>query len=154
MPTDVQVHISDATVISALNTPGGAVYQWRNEIEDSILRRAYATSPVNNVLNAMHRGGVVGVFQASWVSTHVGSNGHRVRVTVENFADHAVYVEEGRSGSNKYQRFSWTKWNGTIRSVGGRENPAGSGTRPRPGRHILKYAVNAALVAQGLAPIV
>jgi len=149
MPSQVKVSISDAAVIQALNTPGGAVYEWRNDIERDILQRAFNTSPVNDPLNAVHRGGVVGVFKVSWVGDHIGSNGHIVRARIENFADHAIYVEEGRGASQKFQEFSWTQWNGEIRTVG-RDR---LGTRAREGQHILKKALNAVLVANGLSPV-
>lgn len=144
MAEGVRVNINDATIISALNTPGGLVAEWRNDTEAKLLARCYETSPVNDVLNAVHRDGVVGEFQRSWVTRRQG-NGHRVGFQIENFADHAIYVEEGRSGSTKIQVFSWTGWHGDIRAVG---FPWRSGTRPREGQHVLRNAANAVLAAQ------
>lgn len=136
MPEDVRVEITDATVISALNTPGGLVFQWRNDTERAVLERCYATSPVNDVANAAHRGGMVGEFKASWVTRRRGGR-HRVGFEIENFSDHAIYVEEGRGPSSKRQTFSWTEWGGDTRTV--------SGTRGREGQHILRNAVNRVL---------
>jgi hypothetical protein len=143
----VRVKVSDATIISALNTPGGLVFDWRNETENDLLVRCVADSPVNDVLNQLHREGTApppGEFQRSWVTRRQG-NGHRVGFQIENFADHAIYVEEGRSGSTKVQVFSWTGWHGDIRAVG---FPWRSGTRPREGQHVLRNAANAVLAAQ------
>jgi hypothetical protein len=142
MPGDVEVHVSDRAIITALNTPGGAVSNWRNEIGREIIANATVMSPINDVLNAQHRGGEVGEFSRSWGSDNVGSNGHRVRVTVYNGAPHAVYVEEGRSASYKRQRFSWVGWGGDIREV--------PSTRGRFGKHVLRRALIAAMGSQGL----
>lgn len=147
MAEGVKVHIDDATIISALNTPGGAVHEWRNETERMLLAQCRVQSPVNDVLNAMHRGGVVGEYAASWVTDRYG-NGHRIGFRIENFADHAVYVEEGRRGSAKTQTFSWTRWGGEIRTVGIGAGAVAFGTRPRDGKHILRDAANAILAAQ------
>jgi hypothetical protein len=129
------VHITDARIIQACNTPGGPVYEWRNKKEAEVLRVAYNLSPVNDPQNAQHRGGNVGTFRRSFVSRRTG-NQHHVGFVVENFADHAIYVELGRSASSKRQVFSWTAWGGDIRAV-----PA---TRRREGQHVLRRAVNAA----------
>jgi len=158
----VRVNVKGATVISALNTPGGAVYEWRDRLMNEIELDAFADSPVNDVLNAVHRGGVVGTYKRGWYSNRSGSNGHHVRLTVGNSADHAVYVEEGRGASSEFQVFSWTKWGGetkwvgratayNFRRAGGRER-GGRGTGARPGRHILKNSTNANLIAEGLSP--
>jgi len=142
MASDVEVHIEDRAIISALNTPGGAVSNWRNEIAREVTNVAIGTSPVNDVLNAQHRGGKVGEFKASWGWDSVGSNGHRVRATIYNGARHAEYVEEGRSASFRRQRFSWTGWGGDIRDV--------PSTRGRFGKHILRRALIAVMGSQGL----
>jgi hypothetical protein len=138
-----RVDIKDATIISALNTPGGAVFEWRNDTEDAVLSNAYATSPTNDVLNAQHRGGVVGTYKASWVTRRQG-NGHRVGFQIENFADHAIYVEYGRRPSTKHEVFSWTG-----------HKPPGlidlheHGTMGWDGKHVLRNAVNARGFATG-----
>jgi hypothetical protein len=136
MAEGVRVNINDATVISALNTPGGAVHEWRNDTEHDLLQWVFLTSPVNDPLNAEHRGGVVGTYKASWVTRRQG-NGHRIGFQIENFADHAIYVEEGRRASWRWERFSWTA-----------HDPPGSidvharGTSGRDGRHILRDGTN------------
>jgi hypothetical protein len=119
MASIVNVKVTDRTVISALNTPGGAVHEWRDDTASKITNQARATSPVNNPLNAVHRGEVTGVFKASWSWDRRGSSGHHVVLRVENSADHAQYVEFGRSASTKMQIFSWTAWEGGIYRVGG-----------------------------------
>lgn len=145
MPVDVRVDITDATIITALNTPGGAVYEWRNDTEREVLLEAVATSPVNDPLNARHRTSPPpGDFKRSWVTRRQG-NQHRVGFSIENFSDHAIYVEEGRRASTKVQQFSWTEWGGAIGVVG---RPFGTGTYSRPGRHVLRDAVNVVLERQ------
>jgi hypothetical protein len=175
MAPSASVSISNAAVITALNTPGGAVYEWRDEIAKEIMATAFANSPVNDPLNAMHRGGVVGTYKASWDWDRQGSGGHHVVARVVNTADHAIYVERGRSGSSKMQIFSWTEWEGDIRRIGGpstipsrrgrrmtdaqraynariRKLPRKEGERTgaRAGQHILAKAVVAALGSQGI----
>ncbi len=139
----VTVDVSDAAIIRALNTPGGPVYEWRNDREREVLFRAHELSPVNDVLNAQHRGGVVGVFQASWVSRKTG-NQHHLGFVVENFADHAIYVEEGRRPSNRYEVFSWVN----------NDPPGDIQVRPRgtsgyTGHHVLQRAVNSVGASTG-----
>jgi hypothetical protein len=146
----VRVNINDATVISALNTPGGEVYEWRNKVEAKLLFEVFEDSPVNDVANALHRKAPVGEFQRSWVTRRQG-NGHRLGFQIENFADHAIYVEEGRSASTKPQRFSWAAWGGEIGWVGS-PLPKGAvswgrGTSARLGYHILRDATNRVLAA-------
>jgi len=144
MAADVEVHVDDRAIITALNTPGGAVYEWRDQAAEGIIGIAIANSPVNDVLNAQHRGGVVGTFKASWAYDRVGSNGHRVRATVFNGADHAEFVEFGRAPSKGVETFSWRSF-----------TPPGDiqtrlhGTIGYRGRHILRDATNARGAATG-----
>ena len=143
MPVDVQVHITDATVISALNTPGGDVYTWRNDTESDLLAACVLDSPIGDVLNTLHDSTrpPIGDYAASWVTRRQG-NGHRVGFQIENFSDHAIYVEEGRGASRKQQTFSWAVLGGQIITVGGR---FGGGTAARDGEHILRDATNRVL---------
>ena len=141
--SDVRVIVNDATVISALNTPGGAVFEWRNETEAAVLAQAFMTSPINDPANTRHdtKGfrPPVGTYKASWVTRRQG-NGHRVGFAIENFADHAIFVEEGRGPSTGWERFSWAKGSppGAIRV-------AKHGTRGWNAQHILRNAVNAVM---------
>lgn len=144
MPSGVEVDIDDNAIISACNTPGMPVAKWRDEVMRRIGVRAVEKSPVNDPENARHRAGWVGEFKASWFVRRYG-NQHRVGCEIGNAANHAVFVEEGRSASKKYQRFSWTGWGGEVRSTGGR---VGGGTRARPGKHILRDACNAVMPSQ------
>jgi hypothetical protein len=151
----VKVIIREADVITALNTKGGAVREWVDEVGIDTLRNAEASAPVNNPLNARHRGGVTGTYAASFRYDRRGSRGHRVIGRVTNNADHAIYVEEGRGAavtpfqgiSNTGrpiggQRFSWTVWGGAIRKV--------EYTGPRPGHHTLRKAFEAACEVNGV----
>jgi hypothetical protein len=119
MAEGVRVTIDDRLIISALNTPGGGVFRWRDEVGSDIKVTAEAMSPINDPLNARHRGGVVGTYKAGWDWDRRGSSGHHVVARVTNSADHAIYVEFGRTASSKMQIFSWTAWGGDIRRIGG-----------------------------------
>lgn len=134
---DVDVTCTDALIISALNTPGGAVHEWRDDVMERIVAHARATSPVNHPMNAAHRGGLVGTYAAGWHTSRAGSNGHRVRATITNDSDHAVFVEYGRQPSHGYERFSWVVAGGMV--------TARHGTRGYPAKHILRDAANAVL---------
>lgn len=116
---DVKVNVTHKAIISALNTPGGAVHDWRDMIGGEIMSIAQGTSPINDPLNAQHRGGEVGIYKASWDWDRRGSSGHHVVARVTNDAPHAVFVEWGRSPSYKMQIFSWTEWGGAIGRIGG-----------------------------------
>jgi hypothetical protein len=119
MAADVQVNISGTAVIKALNTPGGAVREWVDDVAGDITAMARNLSPVNNPLNALHRGGDVGTYKASWSWNRRGSRGHTVAGRVENSANHATIVEFGRAASTKMQIFSWTEWDGGVYRIGG-----------------------------------
>ena len=134
MARDVEVKITDAKIIAALNTAGGPVYEWRNRVERALYTEARAHSPVNDPLNAVHRGGRVGTYLLSWRSDHRGSSGHHVVARVYNTADHARFVEEGRGPSTGPETFSWVKWAGDIRTV--------TRNRGYDGQHVLRDAAN------------
>jgi len=136
----VNVDISDPAIIAALNAPGRPVSRWRDELGDAIVSGARGLSPVNDPLNAMHRGGEVGTYKASWRWSRVGSNQHRSRLTVINDSDHAEFVEYGRGVSTGWERFSWVRWGGAIRTVK-------RGTSGYPGKHVLQHATNTAVAA-------
>ena len=140
MAGGVKVHITDAQIIRALNTRGGAVFTWSERRADQVRDWARDNSPVNDPLNAAHRGGAVGIFQASWATLHQ-VHGHHVTFAVLNAADHAPYVEFGRGESFKRQSFSWTETQGRRITV--------HHTKARPGQHVLREAVNAIGVGTG-----
>jgi len=119
MASGVKVRIDDKAIISALNTPGGGVYEWRDQIGQEVRSNAEGMAPINDPMNAEHRGGEVGTYKASFDFDRRGSSGHHVVARVLNTADHAIYVERGRSASWKMQIFSWTEWDGAIQRVGG-----------------------------------
>lgn len=137
MAGGVDVHITDRAIITALNTPGGAVFDWRDDTAEKVGLRAIALSPINNPLDATHRGGLVGTYKASWGWDRVGSNGHEVRATIYNAAAHADIVEFGRNSSNGPEVFGWTQ-----HVPPGEVDVHLHGTRGRLGRHVLLNAVN------------
>ena len=153
MASGVRVVISDELIISALNLPGRPVANWRDRTGEMIVGEAIVKSPVNDPLNARHRAGWVGEFQQSWYWDRYG-NQHRVGARIGNVAHHALYVEEGRSASFKRQTFSWTAWGGETRTVG--HDVTGSGTSARPGKHVLRNAVNTVMPSRcgGFTPLV
>lgn len=132
-------------------TGGAAAY--RDALLSDAKLYAVMWSPVNDPLNAKHRGGAVGTYKASWKAQRDRAPMHLSRGRLRNTANHAIFVELGRSASKKPQRFSWTKWKGQIRWVGiskgayllGTKVSGYKGTRSRPGRHIAERAVTASL---------
>ena len=97
------------TISAALNGVGGPVRIWRDTTAAEAFALAIERAPVNNPLNAQHRGGVVGTYKAKMDMTLEGSNQTRLRFTITNFSQHARFVENGRSASFKHQFFSWTQ---------------------------------------------
>lgn len=140
---DVDVTVTDVAIIRALNTPGGDVFNWRDEVMAETVRIAEATSPVNDILNTLGPGHAPpGEYIASWGADRIGSNGHEVRATIYNSSDHADIVEYGRSISFGYERFSWTG-----HSPPGAVDVHQRGTRGRDGQHVLANATAAAVGA-------
>lgn len=126
-----RVQISDALIIRAFQTPnsGAGVYEWRDALVLRGNQYAVAISPVNEVQDAMHRGGVVGTFAASWGWNRRGTKGHRHIGRLFNDAPHADIVDGGRREAFAWQRFSWTEWGGEINAVWR--------TSARPGYNII-----------------
>jgi len=142
MASGVHVEVTDRAIITACNTPGGPIFEWRDEVGHDTAALAMAMSPVNSVLNALHRGGYVGEYKRSWGWDRVGSNGHDVRATIYNRSDHADIVEYGRRPSSGYERFTWR----------GASPPGATvvrpfGTRGWSGKHILAKAAAATVGA-------
>jgi len=131
----VEVSIPDANIIRVLNSPGGPVSNWRDQVGQRVVNTARTLAPVNSVLNAQHRGGGVGEYKASfdWERGHSG-NQHLVRAVITNFSDHAIYVELGRGPSYSRQVFSWTGWGGQTRAV--------HATRGWAGQHVMQRALD------------
>jgi hypothetical protein len=141
LDTTTRSTVSMRTVANAMNGMGGPVWRWREAAMQLSMLNAIATAPINNPLNAMHRGGKVGEYKRSFSSSRIGSNQYQLRFTIKNSAAHAGVVEEGRKASNRNQVFSWT-----------RNSPPGSvrlfkHTRSRPGKYIIQRAVRAAVAA-------
>lgn len=172
-----RVTVTDRAIISALNTPGGAVYRWRDEVGRETKRIAEGIAPINNPMNAEHRGGTVGTYQASFGFDRRGSSGHHVVARVTNDSDHADIVEFGRSSSSKMQVFSWAEFGGATVRVGGPGSISsflqgkrtvsrrqaleafignlppkiGKSTQAREGYHILSRALVGAMGSQGIS---
>jgi hypothetical protein len=143
MASGVEVDISDSLVISALNTPGGGVFEWRDDAAAKVVAQATATARVGSIMNQIHRIPTVGEWKKSFGFDRVGSNGHRVRATIYNGSAHAWWMEEGRHPTGPgYERFAWRGWNGQIRIVR-------SGTHGYRGDHTLRNACNTVGAATG-----
>ena len=140
MAIDVQVDISDRAVISACNTPGGPIYEWRDDTAVEIIRLATAASPVNDILNTLHdlTRPPIGDFQRKWGFDRRGSNGHRVQATIFNGSEHADIVEFGRRRTFGQETFAWTE-----HIPPGETDTHPRGTAGREGNHVLRNAVNA-----------
>lgn len=131
-----RVVISDLLVIKALNTPGGSggVWRWIEAVKRDTIKNAIRIAPTNDPLNAIHRGGVVGTYRASFRSDGRGSNGHFLRRSIYNTADHARIVEHGRRSTRggRWEVFYWSQHPGReIRT---------RGTSGRHGDHVLERA--------------
>ena len=140
---DVDVDISATQVHLALNAPGGLVFEWMRETLNAIEQLAMANSPVNNPLNAMHRGGVVGTYKRSWSTTPPITSADGVSGSVSNSAAHAYFVEEGRGPALQTEQvFSWTGFKppGSIHQV--------MNTKGYPRQRVLYYATQDVLEAQ------
>lgn len=130
------VAINTYTVWRALHTPGGPVHKWTVNLAETTKRNAIRLAPVNDPLNALHRGGVVGTYKASFGISGRGSNQFSTRRVVYNSSDHANIVEFGRRAVRGFQTFSWTAWGGDIRTV--------TRTEGRPGKRVLERAARQA----------
>lgn len=134
-----KVVISDVLVFKALNAPGGIITKDMNKTQKRIILRAQAKAPVNNPLNATHRGGVVGTYRASFKKKRWG-NKNQLHRYVYNDAPHAIYVEKGRRSTRfppglrpgRWETFGWTQAAGAILDY--------PGTGARRGRHVLEEA--------------
>jgi hypothetical protein len=131
-----RVNINTATVWQGLHSRRGCVREWVDDLAETTKRNAERAAPVNDPLNAVHRGGVVGTYKRSFGISGAGSNQHSTKRTVYNSAPHARIVEFGRRPTRKWQTFSWTFWKGDIRTV--------TFTEGRDGQHILENAARKA----------
>lgn len=103
-----------------MNGPGGPVFLWRERTMRLALSTAQLRAPVNNPLNALHRNRGVGRFKAGLRSARTGGIRVGLGFRVSANAPHSVFVEDGRSASTRWQRFSWTRvpkirWYGRTR---------------------------------------
>lgn len=168
--------VTQRTIVMAINTPGGIVYEWRDDRAKEILVRARLKSPRNKTGNAQHRGGVTGTYRRMWRWERGRASAVVLRAIIRNRANHAAFVEFGRSRSTKYQKFSWTRWDDQIRYIGappkgmtqGRlafwikeafRNPevptpwGGRSTAGRPPKNILRNAINHVMVPWGFTKL-
>jgi hypothetical protein len=136
-----RVRINTATVRAGLANPTAPLWRARDAWMFDSFGAAFATAPVNDPLNAVHRGGVVGTYQASFRArrlSNLGSEGFKL----SNVSDHAAVVEFGRRPSTKPQTFSWTRTGGQIRRY--------KRTSGRDGEHIMADAVQYGLAVNGV----
>jgi len=137
MPAGVRVKIDEHAIIQALNTPGGGVVDWLAEQGELVKEEAEAIAPINDEMDAQHRGGVVGLYAAAFDTNLTDYGSRRPKVHIFNDMEYAIYVEEGGPGaSGTKQSFSWTGWEGEIRKT--------YNQRGYPGRHVLRRALEAA----------
>jgi hypothetical protein len=141
-----RVNISGLALFKALHTPGGSggVRDYVDNQAVQTIQEAIRTAPVNKRGNAMHRGGKVGTYKASFHWDRRGSNKTSSQATVWNSAGHAWYVEFGRRASHRPEVFSWTR-HIPRNSISLHEK----GTSARKGKHILERALNWAYVTPG-----
>lgn len=179
----VKVVVSDSLIYEAVMAPGGDANKWLKDLNRKAGTLAKSTAPVDDPANAATRGGVVGTYKASFGGGVRNAGMTLLVGEVYNRSDHAVYVEEGRRHTRKRQVFTWTGARKNIkqtRTVSGRgavirtgvrqplstsgggayrtvPNPGGwvstPRTKARKGKHILKNAVNAVLVSEGIPPL-
>ena len=137
-------NITTASIFAAIGTPGGVAYEWRNKTAEDIIRLAIIHAPVNAPGNAAHRGGVVGLFKASFDWSKYG-NQHILGARLYNSADHAWFAEKGRGPSKRLNSFM----------VPGAKKPLvigmhGERTQGWAGNHTLRNAINTVMpVATG-----
>lgn len=108
--TEVESNITPTTIRFWLNgaSPVGVVTLRMNLMADAALAFAIASAPVNNPLNAVHRGRVVGTYRAGIRMERTGNQYGRGFKLIGT-ADHSDIVENGRRASNREQYFSWTR---------------------------------------------
>lgn len=136
--TSTTTNINGQTVRLWLNGPGAPVWNWRELAANTALTTALALAPVNNPLNATHRGGRVGTYKAG-IRMHRTGNQYGLGFNISATAGHSRYVENGRSASSRPQRFGWTGHRppGAIWTVGR--------TRGRAGKKVIERSIAAAL---------
>ncbi len=101
-----RVYISDTLVVKAMNEGGsGGVADDLNKTMKRVRLRAVMTSPVNNPMDATHRGGGVGTYSRSF-KRHRWGNGKLILRGLYNDAPHAVIVEKGRR-STSFAEMVW-----------------------------------------------
>lgn len=132
MPTNSVAFVSNRLLVRSIHVGTGGVGKWRTVTTRMLEAQCIALAPVNKPGDAVHRGGVVGTYRDGFDTDNRGTRGTRLIGRVTNSAPHAVYVEWGRSASNKDQFFSWTRHGGIPQWY--------TGTRARAGRHVMKRA--------------
>jgi hypothetical protein len=137
--TTTKSTVTMRSVADQMNGVGGPVWRWREATMNLAMMNAVLSAPINNPLNATHRGGAVGEYKRSFSSSRLGSNQYQMRFTISNSAGHAKFVEEGRGASNRRQVFGW------VRNVPPGSIQEFSHTRGRPGKYIIRRAVQSAV---------
>lgn len=123
--------------------PGTPVYNWREDAMRFSLNTAKSIAPVNNPLDAVHRGGKVGTYRRGLQTRRTGNQYGRGWL-LSATAAHSIFVEDGRRSSNKAQYFSSS-----------RKTPPGPGvpswkysTRARLGQKVIQRSIDATLRAK------
>lgn len=151
--------VTTARIRAAVNTPGGPV---REAVRKTIRRAkviAIADAPVGDPGDYQHRlfgfasgPKAPGTYKASFKSDIRGSRGPRVVGNLRNTADHAIYVELGRSTRGGWQRFTSATSYRSFPNVSAFEELdlvreqliVVNGTATRAGKHILEDSLETA----------
>lgn len=149
MASGVTVRVTDRTVITALNTPGGPLREWREELLRALQHEFDLTAPEGDPRNRTHDRKVGGNYMKSQYFRRSG-NGHSVGVVYGNNAFYAEAVEFGRSPTGGYEKFAWRK-----------HTPPGSiklhktGTGGYAGMHVQRDIANVVMprFMDGYAPL-
>lgn len=113
--------INAVSIFKALNLPGQPVNDYCREVALEVARLAKLKAPINNVLNAGHRGGKVGTYHDSFIIARSPVGGLReVTYYAANRARHAFIVERGKPYVRKRQVFTWEHAVGNPKRVGSR----------------------------------
>lgn len=133
----VKVNITGRSVTLGLAaTPDTVLWRARDGWMHDTMLASHAAAPINNPLNAVHRGGIVGTYAASFHS-HRTVSARAIGFVAGNRSEHASVVEWGRSGSSRPQRFSSVRSRGVIEWH--------NATRARAGQYVMTDAVNYAM---------
>jgi len=148
LSTNVRSTVTRTSIRVGMNVgPNGPVWRWREIAMRLAEFNAIAAAPVNNPLNAVHRGMRVGEYKRSFSTDRRGSNQYVLRFSLSNSAAHAKYVEDGNSATQRWMYFSWSKGMYAGQPIWRK------GRRGRAGKHIIEIAAKSAIVATTGGPL-